>query len=1201
MNKIKHKLYLIATLILFCAFSAQAQTNTKGTDFWVTFGLNWNLSAKDTALRLQIRIVADQAATGTIKFTESGRIINFSVPAGGVYTYKFTDDDKANSYSTTTTTSAAANKKSVRIQSSAPVSVYALNLCTWLADATNLLPISAIGTDYYHLSRYSEGGPIPKYDQYMVIATQNGTIVYENGVEVITLAEGHVYFKQYDHTANISGYHITSNKPVAYFSAHNFCGISGGGDNFFQQFPPVNAWGKKFLIPVTNRKIELIRIVASQNNTTITKSGGKIMTVAGGKTTLNLNAGEWVELEISLAENGCYIEADKPVQICSYMVGNVYPGTDVTYGGDESLCWIPSVEQSLDSVLMAPFAAGTLNKHFALIVTPTATKYLTTVSIGGAAPTALSGGTWYDNPASGMSFYNVELNKSSSSYLFANNAGLIAYGYGFAHAISYYYMAGSAMHDLSVGFSANNVSHLNLPNTIFSSATVNIKAEIEGTMSTAPGHLKWFIDDVELTAFQDALTWTDQLSPGIYRLKMEVTFSDGTKKIVESKLIIEIISNVEVCIGTPTTFVANTQYAGNDPHYQWQVNGINISGAKNRRFVYAPALGDIISCQIVYEDACLPKDSVSSNKLVIQASGMPSFLAKPEEQVVCAGETVTVNFTGIDINEDLCTWTNSNPNIGLATNGTGVISFVATNTGANSEVAQITVTPASSAGCEDNTLAKTFSITVNPMPAAFTKPDDQTVCDGDLVTLNFTGTGIMASNCVWSNSNPYIGLAASGTGNISFTATNATHHALAATIIATPVSVMGCAAPTLHQTINITVRALPTPFNVSVRDTAICNGTTVNLDHLVTSLGVENVDYKWYETENAPVPILSKIITPNETKQYFVTIEGDNYCETTPANRLAVTVMVEENQTPEFDFDGTLEYCLNAVPFVLPPISNNGIAGTWEPDTISTSVAGESTYIFTPNPGGCVVGTGIVKVIVEVSDIQCKGRFTVHGTVFPFLHNTDTTFNKLFVVTAGLYAVPPEDPGINPIKELLKSKPLQETKAVFYDGTVFVETTPLHPGEIGSVNNPGLPISWEELGYSHGRADYTKVTEQDNHPDKPVGLYTFDNVEEGEYILALSAPGFVTRYAKIHIGSDDPLGHRELIPGDMNNDGQIDQRDVTLISAMQSSFPSARYNIKFDINRDKVIDIEDVQIILDTYYGFIVPFYNETWDWLMNY
>ena len=41
-------------------------------------------------------------------------------------------------------------------------------------------------------------------------------------------------------------------------------------------------------------------------------------------------------------------------------------------------------------------------------------------------------------------------------------------------------------------------------------------------------------------------------------------------------------------------------------------------------------------------------------------------------------------------------------------------------------------------------------------------------------------------------------------------------------------------------------------------------------------------------------------------------------------------------------------YCVGATPGTLPTTSNNGIAGTWDPATINTSVAGTTTYTFTP-------------------------------------------------------------------------------------------------------------------------------------------------------------------------------------------------------------------------------------------------------------
>jgi len=448
MNTGKNYFIVLAiVLFLFCAFSIQAQ-ESKGTDFWLSFALNSEqYNTDDPNLVLQIRIVSEVATQCTLKFTETGNTYYFEVPANGVYTYTLNSEQRAEAYNTKF---ALVNKKTIRIQSNVPVSVYALNTIPALADATNLLPTPALGTEYYHLGRKTSKSGNNKFDQYMVIATEDGTIVKQNGLEITRLSAGETYLKQIDPSRDMSGYHITSNKPIAYFSAHSFCNIEGGGDNFFQQLPPVNTWGKKFLVPVTNRNIELVRIVASQDNTTITQTGGVIMPVTGGQTSLKLNAGEWVELEIELSNNGCYIQSDKPVQVCSYMVGARYPGANNEYG-DESLCWISPIEQATKTVLMAPFVSNSMHTHFALIVTPTATKDNTTVSVGRASAVPLNA-TWYDNAASGISFCNVPLTNSTDSYLFANEAGMIAYGYGYGNSISYYYMAGSAMQKLGEDF-----------------------------------------------------------------------------------------------------------------------------------------------------------------------------------------------------------------------------------------------------------------------------------------------------------------------------------------------------------------------------------------------------------------------------------------------------------------------------------------------------------------------------------------------------------------------------------------------------------------------------------------------------------------------------------------------------------------------------------------------------------------------------
>ncbi len=55
--------------------------------------------------------------------------------------------------------------------------------------------------------------------------------------------------------------------------------------------------------------------------------------------------------------------------------------------------------------------------------------------------------------------------------------------------------------------------------------------------------------------------------------------------------------------------------------------------------------------------------------------------------------------------------------------------------------------------------------------------------------------------------------------------------------------------------------------------------------------------------------------------------------------------------TPTFDAIGPL--CQNSTAPILPPTSKEGIAGTWNPASINTSIIGTSAYKFTPSAGTC--------------------------------------------------------------------------------------------------------------------------------------------------------------------------------------------------------------------------------------------------------
>ncbi|MDR2125853.1 MAG: gliding motility-associated C-terminal domain-containing protein [Prevotellaceae bacterium] len=521
------KILIIMLLFSFGEKIYSQATSTQGTDFWLSFGRNRDISY--TVVNLQVRIVTGDAATVTFTYTESGTTNTVNIAAGSVYTHAFLSSERSRVYSFYTGTTS----KSLHIESDVPVSVYTLNQKEYTADATNILPINGLGNDYYHISYKSND--YTYNDGYTLVATENNTEIYEDGILKETLQKGQVYSAYFGAT-DVTGKHITSNHPVAYFVTNGGVwlptSLRNGADCLYQQLVPVNKWGNNFLVPVTHRGIERVRIVASQDGTVISQSGGTITTDDGGYSTpsLNLNRGQFVELETNLNTCGCYISSNKPVGVCTYLVGEYY--SPPVSKGDPSIGWVPPVEQSINGALIAPFiptgGASQLDEHFALIVTPTATKNQTTMAIGTNPPTGLSGGQWCDNTASNFSFYSIPLNNNTSdAYYFANPYGLTVMGYGIGNTESYYYLAGAASRDLDAAFYANNVHYQDLDGNLLCDTVVNFRASLQYAMNTVPGYLKWYVDGVEQTAARDILEWSCTLPVGVHNVYIKVLDMDN--------------------------------------------------------------------------------------------------------------------------------------------------------------------------------------------------------------------------------------------------------------------------------------------------------------------------------------------------------------------------------------------------------------------------------------------------------------------------------------------------------------------------------------------------------------------------------------------------------------------------------------------------------------------------------------------------
>jgi hypothetical protein len=217
------------------------------------------------------------------------------------------------------------------------------------------------------------------------------------------------------------------------------------------------------------------------------------------------------------------------------MVTESYGGAG---NGDASTAWVSPIEQFIDNATIASFipsGATALDDHYALIVMPTDGRTQTTVSVGGATPAVLSGGSWYTSPNADYSFYNLKLT-ANKTYTFANPKGLLVLGYGKGQAVSYYYLSASATRDLEAAFYVNGEHYSAIEGREFINVKkLHINAILEN-VNTDPGFLKWYIDDVLQPTATDQLEWDLNLSPGEHIIRMEVVDLNYITKTYETTI-----------------------------------------------------------------------------------------------------------------------------------------------------------------------------------------------------------------------------------------------------------------------------------------------------------------------------------------------------------------------------------------------------------------------------------------------------------------------------------------------------------------------------------------------------------------------------------------------------------------------------------------------------------------------------------------
>ncbi|CAM3947103.1 Ig-like domain-containing protein [Flavobacterium sinopsychrotolerans] len=243
--------------------------------------------------------------------------------------------------------------------------------------------------------------------------------------------------------------------------------------------------------------------------------------------------------------------------------------------------------------------------------------------------------------------------------------------------------------------------------------------------------------------------------------------------------------------------------------------------------------------------------------VVITVNPSPKVQFSEADQVLCSGsDTLPITLSSPTTGNVTFNWTATVP-----TGITGITSLTGTNTIPVQNLSNTTTNPlivifSSTATLENNgvscsgTIYK-YEITINP-PAQVNQPLDKVICNNQAASVIFASANTGGTTTYsWTNSDNSINLPATGTGDISFTASNSTVIPIVATIVVTPTFTNGgksCSGT--PKTFTITVN--PT-LTVDLPDNQeVCNGFSTNA--IVFTRAIPNTVYNWTNT-NATIGI----------------------------------------------------------------------------------------------------------------------------------------------------------------------------------------------------------------------------------------------------------------------------------------------------------------------------------------------------------
>ncbi|MBW6497787.1 MAG: choice-of-anchor D domain-containing protein [Bacteroidales bacterium] len=292
----------------------------------------------------------------------------------------------------------------------------------------------------------------------------------------------------------------------------------------------------------------------------------------------------------------------------------------------------------------------------------------------------------------------------------------------------------------------------------------------------------------------------------------------------------------EVCQGTVVNFLATPVNGGDNPHYQWQVNGLSY-GSNSPALSYAPAHGDQVTVVMTSNAICPSGNPATSNPIYMVVNPLlpVSVSISASENNVCAGTPVT--FTASPVNGGL------SPTYQWKVNGSNMGSNLAQYTYAPVNGDQVSVVLTSGEACATGSPATSNIITlaVNPLlPVSVSiLASENNVCAGTPVT--FTATAVNGG------SSPVYQWKVNG----SNVGSNAPQYTYApadgdqVSVVLTSSEICAAGSPAISSVITMAVNPLlPVSVSIVASENNVCAGTPVTFTATAVNGGSSPV-YQW--------------------------------------------------------------------------------------------------------------------------------------------------------------------------------------------------------------------------------------------------------------------------------------------------------------------------------------------------------------------